>query len=73
MDGLDVTAEVGINVLHVIIAGTLASTTIGWWIWVVHSTLGQLRSNQVGFVELLFECFRSLCVVLVILTIIAFV
>lgn len=72
MNALGITSEISFEVLRIIITSTVASTTIGWWIWVVHCTLGQLRSHQIGFVELLFECFRALCVVLSVLTVIAF-
>lgn len=72
MNALGIAPDISFEVLRIIIAGTIASTTIGWWIWVVYCTLGQLRGHQIGFVELLFECFRSLCVVLTILMIIAF-
>jgi len=73
MNNLGIAADFSFEILNIIIAGTLASATIAWWIWIVHCSLGQLRNNQIGFVDLLFECFRSLCVVLVILTLIAFV
>ncbi len=60
-------------ILRAIIVGTVASTSIAWWIWVVHSTLGQLRNNQISFVELVFECFRALVTILTILSVIAFI
>ncbi len=70
--GLGVNPDVNFEILKIIIASVLASTSIAWWIWIVYGSLEKLRSHQTGFVELLFECLRSLCVVLIFLTLIAF-
>ncbi len=72
MNTLALSAGFNFEVLNIIIASSLASTAIAWWIWVVHCSLGQLRSHQIDFIDLIFECLRSLFVVLIILTLIAF-
>jgi len=61
-----------INVLKVIIVSTISAGAIAWWIWIVYSCLDQLQSNQISFINLLVESFRSLITTLVILSLIAF-
>ncbi len=72
MDGLGINLGFDFAVLKVIIGSTLAAIAIAWWIWVVHCSFGQMRGHHMGFIDLIFECFRSLCVVLIVLTLIAF-
>ncbi len=72
MNSMGTVANLDFTTLKIIIGSTLAATSIAWWIWVVHCSLGQLRSHRINFIDLLFECFRSLVVVLVFLTLIAF-
>lgn len=72
MKTLNAIAILDFEILKIVIGSTLASLSITWWIWIVHCTLGQLQSHQINFLDLLFECFRSLLVVLIILTLIAF-
>lgn len=73
MENFLVHSSDSLEILRAIIVGTVASTSIAWWIWVVHSTLGQLQNNQISFIELVFECFRALVTILTILTVIAFI
>ncbi|MDE0310040.1 MAG: hypothetical protein OXI60_09455 [Acidiferrobacterales bacterium] len=73
MGNLSIYSTDSLEILRTIIVSVVASTSIAWWIWVVNSTLGQLQSNQISFVELVFECFRALATILTILTVIAFI
>ena len=72
MKTLNAIAILDFEILKIVIGSTLASISIAWWIWIVHCTLGQLQGHQMTFPDLFFECFRSLLVVLIILTLIAF-
>jgi len=73
MESFSANSADSLEILRAIIVGTVAATSIAWWIWVVHSTLGQLQNNQIGFTELMFECIRALATILAILTVIAFI
>ena len=72
MNGLLNSSEVALNVIHSIIVGTLVSTSIFWWTWIVYASLEQLQKNQISFFELLVKCFRSLMVTLLMLTVTTF-
>ena len=73
METLSANSADSLDILRTIVVGTVAATSITWWIWVVHSTLGQLQNNQISFIELAFECIRALATILAILTVIAFI
>ena len=66
------TSGISMSLVRSIIIGVLMSTSILWWVWIVYSSLGQLRKNQIGFIELIYGCFRSFIVTLLMLTMIEF-